>query len=155
MVFLRRRYLLWLLPLGVVAATVLALGRSYPGNVAETRPDHPDAQLCTRRYRLAGGMAGAASAVAEIIQTQTTYGRHWRLAQPHAAPEGQRQTVYAEVPVVIFTDDLRVTMSQTDRADVVLLDVRSASRVGRSDFGENRRHILQLLRVLDAKFSSD
>jgi uncharacterized protein (DUF1499 family) len=60
--------------------------------------------------------------------------------------------IKAEVPVVIFTDDLRVELNAEGGETIV--NARSASRVGKSDLGENRRHLLQLFEVLDKKFAS-
>ena len=37
-------------------------------------------------------------------------------------------------------------------ASEVTIDAKSNSRVGRSDFGENARHVNQLLNALDEKF---
>lgn len=58
-------------------------------------------------------------------------------------------TLHAEVPVLTFTDDLTVTLSSNNKETTV--NVRSASRVGKGDFGENRRHIIQLLTALDQR----
>lgn len=56
-------------------------------------------------------------------------------------------TVHAAVPVAgIFTDDLRVQLSAGAGGTVV--NVRSNARVGRGDFGVNRRHVVQFLLVL-------
>jgi uncharacterized protein (DUF1499 family) len=56
------------------------------------------------------------------------------------------------VPVTIFIDDLTVTL-RTD-GQSTLVDVRSQSRLaGKSDLGENRRHLFQLLRALDEVFA--
>ena len=61
------------------------------------------------------------------------------------------KVIKAEVPVVVFTDDLEVYLKQNQ--DEVSIDVKSKSRIGRSDFGENARHVNQLLNVLDKKLS--
>lgn len=56
---------------------------------------------------------------------------------------------YVEVPVArigLFTDDVTVRLSEQDGTTV---NVRSRSRVGRADLGENRRHVVQLFAVLD------
>lgn len=57
-----------------------------------------------------------------------------------------------EVPVPRwgwFIDDMTVTLSETN--DTTTINMQSQSRVGRGDLGENRRHIVQLFTVLDAK----
>ncbi|HEX8236379.1 MAG TPA: DUF1499 domain-containing protein [Abditibacteriaceae bacterium] len=120
---------------------------SNPTNFAATRPDHSDLQLRTRVYGVAA--ADAVSAVREIIPRLRTYGRLWRMETSSI----RRDTVVVtcEVPVLFFTDDLKVTVhAQGVHAQV---DVESRSRVGRGDFGENRRHIIQLLHALDAKLN--
>lgn len=50
--------------------------------------------------------------------------------------------------VFVFKDDLAAIVRP--HADGAVLHVRSASRVGRGDFGVNRRRVLRLLRHLDA-----
>jgi uncharacterized protein (DUF1499 family) len=51
----------------------------------------------------------------------------------------------------MFTDDIVVTVNAEQGG--VVLDVRSAARMGKSDMGENRRHVLQLLAALDEKLA--
>jgi len=127
-----------------------------PGNVAATRPDHPDLRLRTRHYHQS--IYQTRRAVLDLIPTLKTYGRSWRpvvangLIPLSAGTENVEIVERAEVRVIFFTDDLTVTLR--GNAHEVKVDVRSASRVGRGDFGENRRHILQLLRALDAKMKS-
>lgn len=145
-----------------------------PTNVAQTRPDHPDAALRTRRLALP--LATAAAVVREVVPNLKTYGRRWRLVSSGAidnafaasssidninfSPDAIDITfasgafvVRVEVPVVVFTDDLQVVLRQSG-AGHTLLDVRSASRVGRGDLGENKRHIRQLLRALQARLGA-
>jgi uncharacterized protein (DUF1499 family) len=119
-------------------------------NVAETSPEHEDAQLKTRRYR--AELAAVQKTVEETIPTLSTYFRNWRLIGAEKTPEKDSVMIKAEVPVVIFTDDLRVELNAEGGETVV--NARSASRVGKSDLGENRRHLLQLFEVLDKKFAS-
>ena len=130
-----------------------------PGNIAETRPNHPDPGLRTRRYRQS--LQQTSDAVVAMIPTLKTYGRRWRRVVKNKPLErneplggaGEQEEIVeqAEVPVLLFTDDLVVIMRVDARE--VTVDVRSASRVGRGDFGENRRHILQLLRALDEQLA--
>lgn len=120
----------------------------YPDNVAETTPDGHPKGLVTRYYTADPEQAEAA--VREIIPTMTTWGAHWKLVDP-GVREGNQIVIKAEVPVVIFTDDLTVTITYSGESARV--NVRSASRVGKSDFGENRRHVAQFLDALDQKLS--
>lgn len=114
-----------------------------PTNVATTWPDHDEPRLRTRRYQLP--LAHVAAAVKVAVPALRTYGRRWRFVAMQAEPE--HIVLRAEVPVLLFTDDLTVTLRAAPGG--CLLDVHSASRVGRGDFGENRRHILQLLAALE------
>jgi uncharacterized protein (DUF1499 family) len=121
-----------------------------PTNFAETRPNHSDAQLRTRAYRVAP--SAVVSTVREIVPQLRTYGRAWRVNPARGSRAiGSRDAVVVqcEVPVLIFTDDLKITVQE--QGEHTGVDVESRSRVGRGDFGENRRHILQLLRALDAR----
>jgi uncharacterized protein (DUF1499 family) len=80
----------------------------------------------------------------------STYGRPWRLVGTTPAAEaGGGFTVRAEVPVLLYTDDLEVRVQPGEGNAHWLVNVRSQSRVGKSDLGENRRHVVQLLRSLD------
>lgn len=116
-------------------------------NVAETANDHEDAQLRTRRYKT--DLPTVKKAIGEIIPRLSTYLRNWRLIDSGVNPASDSTSIKVEVPVVIFTDDLRIDLKT--KADDVIVNMRSASRIGRNDFGENRRHILQLLKKLDEK----
>lgn len=142
-----RRVRLWrLAALGFVAVFAL-LSIMNPTNIAQTSPDHGDAALRTRNYR--APLAHVAAVVKLAIPALRTYGRKWKLTR--AQVEGEDFKLRAQVPVVIFTDDLEVAIREDKAARQVRLDVRSVSRVGRGDFGENRRHIIQLLRAVDAQ----
>ncbi|MBK8812177.1 MAG: DUF1499 domain-containing protein [Acidobacteria bacterium] len=118
----------------------------YPDNVAETSPDGGPKHLVTRYYR--ADPDSAERAVREVIPTLSTYGSNWKLADAGARQENQI-VIKAEVPVVVFTDDLQVTINYA--GDSARVNVRSASRVGKSDFGENRRHVAKFLDALDKK----
>lgn len=150
----------------IILALVLALIGLYakfrsPGNVAETSPAPTDAQLQTRRYEIKGDLATARREIEQIIPTLTTYGGAWKLSthsnNPKAAfndtENASLSIIRAEVPVVVFTDDMQVRLRQY-APNRIAVDVKSASRVGKSDFGENRRHIRQLLAALDQRFAN-
>jgi hypothetical protein len=145
----------------VVALVGLYVKFRSPGNVAETSPAPADPGLQTRRYDIKGDLSSARKEVEQIIPTLTTYGGAWKLAthndNPKAAftdAEGPTLAIVrAEVPVLVFTDDLQVRLRQYAE-NRVAVDVKSASRVGKSDFGENRRHIRQFLAALDKHFTA-
>jgi hypothetical protein len=153
----KRRTRTWLAVVAVAALTpVIALSLQNPGNIAQTRSDHVDPQLRTRHY--SHSLEQVSQVVREIIPQLKTYGGRWRRIQQNGLMslrlpgEMGTKTEIAEVPVLVFTDDLVVTMRGDDKQTTV--DVRSASRVGRSDLGENRRHILQLLHALGQKLNT-
>lgn len=130
-----------------VAATLLIARTFFPDNVAETAPDGGAKNLKTRVYKT--DLANAAKVVGETIPTLSSWGSNWRLTENKI--ENDTARLKAEVPVVFFTDDLEVKIRQTDGG--VTVDVRSNSRVGKSDFGENRRHVVKILEELDKKFA--
>lgn len=141
-----------LIYLGIIfvfpAAIVLFVGRVfYPDNVAETAPDGGRKDLKTRFYD--ADPETAVKTVKEIIPTLSTYGGGWKITGETETKE-KGITVKAEVPVAFFTDDLEVYIKPF--GDGVQIDARSRSRVGKSDFGENARHIRKLFEKLDEKF---
>jgi uncharacterized protein (DUF1499 family) len=134
---------------GVAAAGLTGLAITNSGNVAETSADGKDESLKTRRYRV--DLKTFVEETERLILTLTTYGQNWRIISADVAENSA--TVKAEVPVVFFTDDLEISAKKEADKEEITVDVRSASRVGKSDLGENRRHILQILKALDAKFA--
>ena len=141
---------LWLLLAFVPAAAVAILAARNPGNVAQTRPDHPEPALRTRRYAHRGDAAALQQAIEAAIATRNTCGQSWRLTGTTLTPDGGF-TVRAEVPVLFYTDDLEVGVQPGPDGAYWQVDVTSRSRVGKSDLGENRRHVKQLLNALDGK----
>lgn len=123
----------------------------YPDNIAETAPDGGKKDLKTRFYKT--DLDKATATVKEIIPTLSTYGSNWKLVEGNSenGQSNNQKIIKVEVPVVFFTDDLQVTLKNTEEG-AVQIDLRSASRVGKSDFGENRRHVVQILEALDKKF---
>jgi len=122
-------------------------------NTATTADNHPDAFWQTRRF--ASTLADARRIIEQTIPTQSTYTRRWRhIATRELCDDNNAQPtgfdIIIEVPVIIFTDDLIVTVKHHESdAHNIIVAVASASRIGRHDFGENRRHIAQFLRALD------
>jgi uncharacterized protein (DUF1499 family) len=88
-------------------------------------------------------------AVEELVPTLSTYGSSWELIDK--TDVGAVSKLKVEVPVIVFTDDLEVTVRSADNEHEVRVDVRSQSRVGKSDFGENARHVRKFLNALDSK----
>ncbi|HEY8558802.1 MAG TPA: DUF1499 domain-containing protein [Pyrinomonadaceae bacterium] len=146
---MKRKIIIGSLVLGAPAVGLLLAARVlYPANVAATAPDHAEEILRTRRYRT--DLPTFVAETESIIPTLTTWGRNWK----HVSTEKVDKIagIKAEVPVVVFTDNLQVS-AERDAAGGIRVDVRSNSRAGKSDFGENRRHVLQILEALDAKFA--
>ncbi len=136
---------LWGFPIGAIGAGVAVLAALNPSIEAQTSPENPDARLRTRRYQ--ASLQEVRASTLEIIPGLRKYVSHWRLADSQ-----KENQIHAEVPVFLFTDDLEVTLKED--GDATVLDVHSKTRFpGKSDLGENRRHILQLLAALDEKFA--
>ncbi len=132
----------------ILFAAIFIVGRFYPDNIAETAPDGGRKNLKTRVYKT--DFETAVKTVKEIIPTLSTYGGSWKIVgESESAEKGK--IIKAEIPVVVFTDDLEVYIKQI--GDEISIDAKSNSRVGKSDFGENARHINQLLNALDEKLN--
>ena len=141
---------------GVAAAGLAGLAIINPGNAAETSDDNKDENLKTRYYQT--DFQTFIEETKKIIPTMKTYGQNWKLAGGGGgggeSDESQHrsETLIVEVPVAIFTDDLEINAVKEANTDKIKVDLHSTSRTGKSDLGENRRHILQLLKALDEKF---
>lgn len=139
-----------LIVLGVLfaafAALIFVTRTFFPTNIADTSPNHAEEALRTRYYET--DLETFTKETERIIPYLEKYGANWRLAGTEKADGSV--VIRAEVPVVVFTDDLRVMAKSSERG--VVVDVHSNSRVGKSDFGENRRHLLIILDALDRRF---
>lgn len=139
----RSKHLRWIVPLALVGA-VLLLGKTMntnpPTNRAQTSPDASDADLRTRVYSVPLDEVAAQVRALHL----STYGRGWKMV-----PGDARGEIVFRVPVIVFSDVLTVSL-QPQSEGKTRVDVESHSLVGQGDFGENRRHVRQLLRALDA-----
>jgi uncharacterized protein (DUF1499 family) len=132
----------------VFVVAILFIGRTfYPDNVAETSVDGGTKGLKTRIYKT--DFETAKKTVKEIIPTLSTYGSTWQVTDQ--TDSGNMFGIKAEVPVIVFTDDLEVNVKNAENEGEVQVDVVSKSRVGKSDFGENARHVRKVLGALDEK----
>ncbi len=102
----------------------------------------------TRRYPRQADLSVIRDVIEETIPALTTYGQPWRLVGTIPDTAGGF-TVRAEVPVLLYTDDLEVQVQPDGGGAYWLVHVHSQSRVGKSDLGENRRHVKQVLAALD------
>jgi len=138
----RRRSVLIVGGVGALFLFSIAMNPNPPTNRAQTAPDARDSALQSRVY---GAPVEHVTEKVRAVQI-STYGRGWRLNED--ADVGPNKIVF-RVPVIIFTDILTLTL-QSEGVDKTRVDVESHSQIGKGDFGENRRHIKQLLHALDA-----
>lgn len=134
-----------------LVVSLLFVGRTfYPDNIAETAVDGGAKQLKTRFYK--SDVESAAKTAADTARNLSTYGSSWKLVDQ--TDGGAVRKIKVEVPVIVFTDDLEITIKKAENEHEVRVDVRSQSRVGKSDFGENARHVRKLLSALDAAMAN-
>jgi uncharacterized protein (DUF1499 family) len=149
---MKKKIIVGIIVVVVIFAGLLLIARTfYPTNIAATAPHHGEEMLRTRHYKI--DLKTFVAETEKIIPTLSTYGRSWRFDGTDAGQD--LAFIRAEVPVVVFTDDLEIR-AETDSANGgIVVNIHSNSRVGKSDFGENRRHVLQVLEALDAKFAKN
>lgn len=112
------------------------LARGSGANVAATSPSEADVRLTP--HSLPHPLDEAAARVVAAVEAMP----RWRVA-------GRRGRVIAatrRTRVLRFVDDVLILLEPAAGGTLVL--VRSASRVGRRDFGQNRRNIAELWRAL-------
>jgi uncharacterized protein (DUF1499 family) len=122
-----------------MAVMVMLLAQWPAINVVETgkTPEYPD--LTPRVYQ-----AGAERVFDAALHAVGRLPR-WSLIAYH--PERGEIRAEARTRVFRFVDDIVIRVREQDGAAVVM--VRSASRVGRGDFGQNARNIRALFEELD------
>ena len=138
----------WLVPLVFLGAFVVfakVMNTNPPTNSARTSPD--DAELPTTLYQTQPELA--APKVAKL--RRSTYGRAWKFVAQHNVSPDEIQLVF-HVPVVVFTDVLTVSLKRMD-AQTTQVNIESHSQIGQGDFGENRRHIRQMIAVMNDYFA--
>lgn len=117
---------------------MLARIRTYlTSNVAQTRRHHPFPELELPVYQMA-----PAPLYSRIERAMEILG--WEVVDAH--PEEHRLHAVVETRLWRFRDDVEVKLIPGERGTEI--HVRSASRVGKGDFGTNTRHILSLLQCL-------
>jgi uncharacterized protein (DUF1499 family) len=104
-------------------------------------PEYPDLQ--PRRYS-----AGVEQVVQAAREAVTTLPR-WELVGAGHGPAGAELHAVRTTRVWRFKDD--VTVKVRREGGRTLVSVRSRSRVGQADFGQNARNIRELLAALDAR----
>lgn len=104
-------------------------------------PEYPDIQPQVLRYSPELVLARAVEAVESMSR--------WRLAAVEAE-RGQLQAV-AEMPVLGWEQEVTIRVETYGAGSLV--NVRSQSRGGRGDFGQNARNIRAFQQALEAKLS--
>ena len=104
-------------------------------NVAETRLDHERPELRPLRLRMP-------VAEARALVLRTLHRLNWL----EIFDDQEVIQAVVETPLLRFHDDIEIRLEAVD-ADV-LVQVRSASRMGRGDLAANTRHILDLYHAL-------
>lgn len=136
--------LVGVLLLGGIGAGMLAL-RSWPMiNIVETgrTPEYPDIQ--PRTYQKSS--AEVFDAALHVVNRMP----RWTLV----GYDEKQEDIQAEAQTALwhFVDDVRIRVVSREGKTVV--EVRSASRVGRGDFGQNARRIRGFLKELDRQLAA-
>lgn len=127
-------------PLNTPPGAVKRLATYVSTNVAETRPDHPHAEL--RPLSLPGAPE---SVYPELIGVAERLG--WTVAWTDAAKLQFEAVV--QTRLLRFEDDVRVSVSPGAEGGSVV-NVRSRSRIGKGDLGANTRHVMDFLAAAGA-----
>jgi len=114
-------------------------------NHAETRPEHPNPELRTRHYQ------HSAEALFFALQTLINDLSRWKIIEADL-PSG-RMSAERKTRLFRFIDDIQVHIQAIDPKHATL-DIRSASRLGKGDFGQNARNIQILFKGLEAELSA-
>lgn len=133
---------------GALAIGAAALSIANPNSFAETSADAHE-NLRTRIYKT--DLREFVENTEQIIPSLSTYGKNWKIVSTNASENST--SIKAEVPVLIFIDDLEIKAVYNQSTNETTVNIRSAARLGSSDLGENRRHVLQILKVLDERFA--
>jgi hypothetical protein len=126
-------------PLTAPPGLFARLGTYLTENVAETAPEPRFPELRERQYRVPPEpilryLAAAARAL------------DWEVADED--PRNHRLHAVVTTPLLHFQDDLRVQIRLAPGGGS-RLSVRSASRVGKADFGANTAHIVAFFEELE------
>jgi len=132
-----------------VAVLAVALGAAWAVtawprlNEVETgrTPEYPDLQV--RTY------PAPPDRVAEALKQALARRPRWTVVGSGTGPGGTVVSAVHETRVFRLEDDVTVRIRRRDGATTV--SVRSQSRVGSWDFGQNARNVRELLAALDAE----
>jgi len=135
---------MWMWLVGLIAVAAVAAAVSWPRiNVVETgrTPEYPD--LVPRRY------AATPEQVVEAVEGTLAELPRWSLQGQGSGPAGFALQAEHRTRLFRFVDD--VTIRVTPEGQGSHVSVRSASRLGQWDFGQNARNVRELLAALDAR----
>ena len=131
---------------GAVVLVAVWAATAWPRiNDVETgrTPEYPDLQV--REY------TASPKKVAEAATQALGRLPRWSLIGSGAGPGGHSVQAVHEIPILGLTDDVTIHIRQDGPRTKV--SVRSRSRVGPWDFGQNARNIREFLAALDAQVS--
>lgn len=114
------------------------LGTYLSTNVAETREDHPFAELHPRQFD-----ESVDALYSRTLSEVEALG--WEIAEQN---DGEHTlSVVITTPIMGYKDDLTIRVKSTGDEQSTLY-LRSESRVGRGDMGANLSHVLTLYEAL-------
>ncbi|MCV3210568.1 DUF1499 domain-containing protein [Mesorhizobium sp. YC-39] len=129
-----------------------ALAAARTGDMNTLSPPTPGEQrLQTETYPLVTGRSYDLpfDSVLEAVETVLDR-RDWRLAVPFPDARGQSEvTIDALAKSFVLSLPADVAIRVADDGDAVIVDMRSASRYGRYDLGDNAARIVDFLAELD------
>ena len=131
--------------LAVVAGAVAAFLAWPRLNLVETgrTPEYPDLQ--PREY------AASEQAVTEALKAAASRLSRFAFVGAGRGPGGSEVQYVASTPVLRFKDDVNVRIRREGGKTKVT--VRSKSRTGKIDFGQNARNVRELLAALDQQMA--
>lgn len=136
-----KKVVVWVVVVAFVGSGVWAATAWPRINVVETgrTPEYPDLQ--NRTYSVSPQRVG--QAVREALEGRPG----WTVQGSGEGPGGVAISAIHETKVFRFEDDVTVKIRREGGKTVV--SVRSASRVGEWDFGQNARNVREVLAALD------
>ncbi|CCV04096.1 conserved membrane hypothetical protein [Mesorhizobium metallidurans STM 2683] len=129
-----------------------ALAATRTGDMNMLSPPTPGEQrLQTETYPLVTGRSYNLPFNNVLQAVETVIGRRdWQLAVPFPDASGQSEvTIDALAKSFVLSLPADVAIRVTDDRDAVIVDMRSASRYGRYDLGDNAARIVDFLAELD------
>ncbi len=128
----------------ICAAVLYVPGAGWATNDVATGESNSYPDLLPRRYDSSpeNTLTYAAAAASGL--------RNWKVTRRDA--DAGKLFVEVRTAIPLFTDDVTVTVTRAGaNGDSSQVHIRSASRVGRADLGENSRHIRALQTAMDER----